>query len=179
MTIGRRALTRRERLLLLVLGILVVGLGVEAGLRRYYLEPRHVLLREIEEAEALLHRMRQLEARAEEIRHAYQNLTNSAGEKDQSSLSTSGLLLEIEKLARESVRLHSVQPHSGDTDGRPTLHLSIEASSDLVSLGRFLERMIGELGTRVTALTLTADATGTEPGNVRSRIELDVTTDGS
>lgn len=175
----RRPLTRIERVLLAVLGCLITVWGVEASLTWLYLEPRNQLRAEVETLASNLHRTRRLEARAAEIQRQYEQLQAGGEEHAAPKRSESDILLEIEKLAREGVRLHSLQPRPGVVEGASTLHLSLEASSDLPALAAFLESAVGQLGAEVTALTLTPDATPEGASAIRSRIELDVVYDGS
>ena len=179
MSLIRRPLTRTERLLLLFLGALILGLGSDAALRQLYFEPRQRLLQDIEAGEERLWRMRQLEARAAEIRRDYEALQVGRDEGAGGLESQSSILLEIEGYAREKVRLYSLQPRADVVGGRPTLHLRIEAGSDLAALGEFLETAIRELGTTVTALTLTPERANDGRGAIRSRIEMDVVYNGS
>lgn len=174
-----RPLTRTERWLLALLGVLVLGLSFDMALRRLYLAPRQELRSEIAFGEATLRRHRLLQARAAEIVREYEALqaTREQGARELRTQST--ILLDLERFAHDKMRLLSLQPRPSVAEGQQTLHLSIEASSDLAGLGSFLQAAIGELGTRVTSLTLSSEAASAESAAIRSRIEMEVVYDGS
>jgi len=179
MKLLRRPLTRSERWLLVLLGALVLGWGFDVALRALYLAPRQELLGEIAVGEATLRRHRQLQARAAEIVREYEAMQATREQGTAPARTESTILLDVERFARDKMRLLSLQPRPTVVEGRPTLHLSIEASSDLVGLGAFLQAAIEELGTTVTSLTLSSEATGDDAAAIRSRIEMDVVYDGS
>ena len=179
MRIGGRTLTRVERVLVFVFGALVLGIGVDTALSELYLGPRDELRAQIAQAETALDRARRLEARAAEIQRAYEQLQTRQDPDAVVVHSESGVLLEIEKLARDRVRLLSLQPRAHEVDGRPMLHLSIEASGGLLGFGEFLRATIEGLGGAVSAFTLTPDAAGSDESTIRSRVELEVVYDGS
>ena len=166
------SLSRREKVILFVLMVLLVFYVGEHLISRFFLEPRQALAEAVVEAEELaLHHSRLL-SREELIHAEYKKLENPVAAVKDTALTETEVLRELAELAGNRIHVKSVVPRLGFFEGSQMMFVALDFEGPFDSVVAYVETLLNEIPCEVDNLSL-APRSG-DTGGVVCRLSLRV-----
>lgn len=147
-------LSRRERVILLALLVLLVAYGGDFLLNRLYVQPRRALAEAVAQAEERVRHNQRLLSREEHIHAEYRKLGNQAAVARDSMLTETEILRELARLAGGQIKVQSVVPRVGSHDGRQVMFVALDFEGPFTGVADYLATVLAEIPSEVDRLSL-------------------------
>lgn len=159
------SLSRRERVILLVLLVLLVAYGGDFLMGRLFVQPRKALAEAVAQAEEQVRHNQRLLSRAEHIHAAYLKLGGQVAVARDSVLTETEVLRQLAQLAGGQIRVQSVVPRVGSYDGRQVMFVALDFEGPFAGVVDYVTTILAEIPSEVDRLSL-APRQGTDEGVV-------------
>ncbi len=170
---GLVSLSRRERIILLCLLVLVAAFGADYLFNNLYLERNRQLDEAVAEAEAKVLNFQRLLSREEMIHAQYKKLESPVIDVRDSVLTDTEVLRDIAELAEKRVHVKSIVPRLGHHEGRQVMFVALDFEGPFEAVAGYVEKILYEMPSEVGSLSL-APGTGSGGGVIcRMTIRVD------
>ena len=158
-------LSRRERVILLVLLTLLLVYAGDFLVGRLYLQPRRELAEAVAQAEEQVRHNRRLLSRAEHIHGQFKKLGDPVTVARDSVLTETEVLRQLSSLAGTGIHVQSMVPRVGSHDGRQVMFVALDFEGPFPGVVKYVSTMLDEIPSEVSRLSL-APRQGGEKGVV-------------
>lgn len=148
------SLSRRERIILLCLLVLVVVFSADFLVNKLYLERKMELQENVAVAEEECRYFKQLLSREEMIHAQYKKLEFPVIDVQDSVLTDTAVLRDIAELAKTRVHVKSIVPRLGNHEGRQVMFVALDFEGPFDSVVDYVEMILFEMPSEVGSLSL-------------------------
>ena len=135
-------LSRREKIILLVLLGLLTIYAADFLINRLYLQPRRVLTEAVAEAEEQVRHNQRLLSRAEHIHAQFKQLGDPVTVARDSVLTETEVLRQLSDLAGKNIHVQSMVPRVGSHDGRQVMFVALDFEGPFDSVVGYVEKIL-------------------------------------
>ncbi len=169
---GLASLSRRERIILMCLLVLVAAFGTDYLFTKLYLERNSELKEAVAKAEEESLYFKRLLSREEMIHAQYKKLESPVVDVRDSVLTDTEVLRDIAHLAEKMVHVKSIVPRLGHHEGRQVMFVALDFEGPFEAVVGYVEKILYEMPSEVGSLSLAPGSGG--GGGIICRLTLRV-----